>query len=96
MNATEPNYVVLQAPEGSLQPVTMSDDNPPRVIVSMGLSTGMFNALAGLAKESGAGIEDVISKAFLLYKAAADAHREGKAVGIAPTADALESEFVGF
>jgi hypothetical protein len=38
---------------------------------------------------------DLISKAIALYTEAADATRKGKAVGIAPTADVLETEFVG-
>jgi hypothetical protein len=39
--------------------------------------------------------EEVIRKAFARSKAAADACFEGKAAGIAPTADVLEIEFVG-
>jgi len=40
--------------------------------------------------------EDVFRKALSMYKAAVDAHGEGKAVGIAASPDVLETEFVGF
>ena len=41
-------------------------------------------------------MDEVISKAFVLYIEAAEANRHGKSVGIASTADVLETQFVGF
>jgi hypothetical protein len=63
--------------------------------VTLTMSEDVASMLADLARSSGQDLDEVISKAFLLYKASADARREGKVVGIAPTADVLETEFVG-
>lgn len=63
--------------------------------VSMTMSPETFDTLTRLADLTGQGLDDVVSKAFLLYKVAVEAQREGKAVGIAPTPDSLETEFVG-
>lgn len=60
------------------------------------MSPEAFNKLAELAEAPGKSWDEVISKAFVLYMEAADADRKGKAVGIAPTADVLEIQFIGF
>jgi hypothetical protein len=62
---------------------------------SVGISPQLISMLRELAESSGQGRDAVIVKAFHLYKVSVDARREGKAVGIAPTADVLETEFVG-
>ncbi len=61
----------------------------------MSMEPEAFELLMGLAETSGQDVEDVIIKSFFLYRAALDASRDGKAVGIAPSADVLETEFVG-
>jgi hypothetical protein len=38
----------------------------------------------------------IFRKAPALYQVALEANKHGKAVGVAPSADALETEFVGF
>ncbi len=40
--------------------------------------------------------KDLFRKALGLYKVAQDAHKEGKAVGVATSPDVLETEFIGF
>jgi hypothetical protein len=67
-----------------------------RLFFSLSTSTKAFNRLEELAETSNRSLADVLSKALVLYLEAADANRKGKAVGIAPTADVLETEFVGF
>lgn len=70
-------------------------DEEGRVSVSVTMSENGFAKLDRLARSSGQELGDVIGKAFLLYEAAVEARKEGKAVGIAPNADVLETEFVG-
>lgn len=53
----------------------------------------MLNDLMNLTESDA---EDIFRKALALYKAAVDAHWEGKAVGVAASPDVLETEFVGF
>jgi hypothetical protein len=53
----------------------------------------LLNQLMNMTADSP---DDMFRKALALYKAAMDAHKEGKAVGVAASADALETEFVGF
>lgn len=91
----EPNDV-LRSADGLTSPVAVSSAGAGRIGVSMAMSPEAFEALTTLAQESGSRLDDVISKAFVLYRTAAEAHREGKAVGIAPTPDVLETEIVGF
>ena len=49
-----------------------------------------------MAQATGDDWTDVIRKALGLYKAAVDAHREGKAVGVTADPSVLDTEFVGF
>lgn len=53
----------------------------------------MLNQLLDLTDDDP---DDLFRKALGLYKAAQDAHKEGKAVGVATSTDFLETEFVGF
>jgi hypothetical protein len=48
-----------------------------------------------LIQQSGNSPTDLFRKALGLYELSKEAVREGKAVGIAETADCLETEFVG-
>jgi hypothetical protein len=76
-------------------PVAISKDGD-RLLLSLSISPQAFNKLGELADAPGKSWDEVISKAFVLYMEAADASRKGKAVGIAPTADVLETQFIGF
>jgi len=87
---------VLHSGDDVTSPMSFTPNDPGHISVSLHLSSESFNTLNQLADASGTSIGDVIAKAFILYKAAAQASREGKAVGIAPTPDVLETEFVGF
>jgi hypothetical protein len=87
---------VLHSPDGVTSPVTYGVDGSGYFSVCLKMSPESFADLDRLARASGTPLDDVISKAFILYKAAADASRSGKAVGIAPTPDVLETEFIGF
>ena len=87
---------VSQTPrDDGLSPLTMPADARGRVSGRLEMGPEAYRILKDLAEASGTPIGDVLSKSVLLYKAAADASREGKAVGIASSADALETEFVG-
>jgi hypothetical protein len=66
------------------------------LLLSLSISPEAFDKLGGLAEAPGKSWDEVISKASALYVEAADANQKGKAVGIAPTADVLETQFVGF
>ena len=49
-----------------------------------------------LVQEAGGDLTDLFQKSLALYKLSKDAMREGKAVGIAASADVPDTEFVGF
>lgn len=86
---------VLRSADGLTPPVSYSLDEHGRIGVYLGMSRQAFQDLIDLAESSGTPLEEIIGKAFLLYKCAAEAHRDGKAVGIAESAEVLETEFVG-
>ena len=83
----------LRSADGVTSPVGKDRD---RLLLSLSISPEAFNRLGELAEAPGKSWDEVISKAFVLYMEAADASRKGKAVGIAPTADVLETQFIGF
>ena len=85
----------LRSADGVTSPVGISKDRD-RLLLSLSISPEAFNRLGELAEAPGKSWDEVISKAFVLYMEAADASRKGKAVGIAPTADVLETQFIGF
>ncbi len=87
---------VLRSPDDATSPVALGLGGRDQIDLQLSVSQETFDALGALAVASRSNLGDVISKAFVLYQAAAAADREGKAVGIAPTADALETQFVGF
>lgn len=64
--------------------------------IVLDLSPEASGVLNDLLNRTGDSPDDLFRKALSLYKAAQDAHREGKAVGVAESPDALETEFVGF
>lgn len=67
--------------------------SPSLVVEVSGETLGMLDRLA---RDGGTTLDEVIAKSFLLYREAAEASRRGKAVGVAPNPDVLETEFVGF
>jgi len=85
---------LLHSADGVTSPVSVSAEHGT-FFVTMKMSEAAFKTLDKLAESSGQPLDQVISKAFLLYKAAADAHKDGKSVGVAPSPDVLETEFVG-
>jgi hypothetical protein len=87
---------VLHSSDNFTSPVTFSASDSGHINVCLQLSHQSFATLDELAHSSGSSMAEVIAKAFVLYKAAAEASHQGKAVGIAPTPDVLETEFVGF
>src|SRR5437016_1820696 len=64
-------------------------------IVSMVMTPEGFNLLRRLADETNADLETVLGKALILYREAHDASKQGKAVGIAESSDAFETQFTG-
>ncbi len=86
---------VLHSRDGITSPVCVTPGDSD-VTVSLHMSYQSLTTLDQLAKAGGTTLGDVISKAFILYEASADASRQGKAVGIAANPDVLETEFVGF
>lgn len=60
------------------------------------LSDAAVQTLNNLLNATGNSPDELFRKALGLYKAAFEARRDSKAVGAAPTADVLETEFVGF
>jgi hypothetical protein len=87
---------VLVSGDGITSPVATAIDDSGCFLLSLRMSADALISLDRLAETTGSTLEDVISKAFILYEAAALASSQGKAVGIAPTPDVLETEFVGF
>ena len=87
---------LLRSADGVTSPVACAQGEGDRLVLSLSMSSEGVDRLAQLARSSGKSLEDVISKAFILYTEAAEASRKGKAVGIAPTPDVLETQFVGF
>ena len=86
---------ILQSADGITSAVALSTDGD-RCFLSLSISPEAFDKLGELAEAPGKSWDEVISKAFALYMEAVDANRKGKAVGIAATADVLETEFIGF
>jgi len=67
----------------------------PRTRITLDLTPEAAQALNELMSRTGDSPSSLFRKALGLYKLAEEANREGKAVGIASTPDALETEFVG-
>jgi hypothetical protein len=64
--------------------------------ITLDLSPEARDLLNQLLNQTGDTPDDLFRKAIGLYKVAQDAHKEGKAVGVATSPDVLETEFVGF
>jgi hypothetical protein len=86
---------VLRSADGVTSPVSFTRDGN-NLALSLSMSPQAFDKLLEIADASGESLDDVISKAFVLYIEAADESRHGKSIGIASTADVLETQFVGF
>ncbi len=93
-NNLEPSSL-LPSVDGSTSPVAVAADDAGRMLVTMTMSEDAYAMLERLALATKQDLSHVVGKAFLLYEAAVEAHNEGKAVGIAPNGDALETEFTG-
>jgi hypothetical protein len=71
-------------------------DDGPALSIDINVSGEILGMLDHLAQDSGLTIEEVVLRAFVVYKEVVEARRQGKAVGIAPSPDVLETQFVGF
>lgn len=87
---------VTDPPEVVAGDVTSPADESGLVHLDLAMHPEMLRSLTELARREGVPLDRVVAKAFLLYRAAAEASREGKAVGIAASGDTLETEFTGF
>jgi hypothetical protein len=81
-----PAGVVRSSAPAAAYPVRLTVDLSPE-------AANLFNQIM---TQTGDSPSDLVRKALALYKVAVDAHGEGKFVGIAQTADSLETELVGF
>jgi hypothetical protein len=63
---------------------------------SIDLSPAAWVAFKNLVEETGESPGALIVKALGLYRLASAAKKEGKAVGVAPSPEDLETEFTGF
>jgi len=66
------------------------------VVRSLIMSRDAYELLAGLARETGQSEGDVFRLALGMYRVAVDAKNEGKHVGVANLAEALDQEFTDF
>lgn len=81
------------------EPVSESRADPDRHVVEgnrleLDLSDRAIAFIGDLLRDTGDSPEALIVNALGLYRLAVDAWREGKAVGSAPSAEALDAEFV--
>jgi hypothetical protein len=82
-------------------PTTMQAPHTPRrnfigdiAVLRLSLQAkGLLDSIVNLTDDEP---DDIFRKAISLYKVALEAHAQGKAVGVAASADSLETEFVGF
>lgn len=86
---------VLQSPDGITSAVSFTTHGN-ELAVCLRMSPSALAKLQGVADASGDSLDEVISKAFVLYIEAAEANRKGKSVGIASSSEMLETQFVGF
>ena len=86
---------VLSSADGGVTSPVSTAWSHGAYLVSMRMTEELFTMLNELAEASGQELDQVIGKAFLLYKAASDARKDGKAVGVATSSDVLETEFIG-
>jgi hypothetical protein len=82
--------------EGRTSPVTVTSKENGGVGLYLSMTPETLSTLLELANSSGSPLEDVINKAFILYKASADAHREGKHIAILNPDWEVDQEIVGF
>ena len=93
-NNLEPSGL-LPSVDGSTSPVAVAALDEGRMLVSVTMSEAAYAMLERLALATKQDLSHVVGKAFLLYEAAVEAQNEGKAVGIAPKRDVLETVFTG-
>lgn len=94
-HATGTDEPMLKSLDGVTSPVSFTRGPSGTIEVSMLMSRNGFDYLMKLADETGEPLETVIGRSLVLFKAATDAAREGKAVGAAADPEALDIEFTG-
>ena len=87
--------LILRAVD-SRQGIPDAFDDEGRHWLLIGLSAEADRQIEELALRTGDSKGDLINKALGFYKAASDAVRQGKFVGIADAEEELETEFTGF
>lgn len=81
----------------TLGEVTLQGQGSSRPVgVHLQMDPAAFESLNQMSLATGIPMDQVMSKALALFRVAAEAHLQGKAVGIAGNPDVLETEFVGF
>jgi len=86
---------LLMSLDGVTSPVSFTRGPAGSVAVNMLMSGNGFEYLMKLADETDLSLEAVIGRSLVLFKAATDATREGKAVGVASNPEVLDVEFTG-
>ena len=89
-------HPLILRPVDSGYEIPDSFDATGRHWLLVGLTVEADELIEELASRTGDTKATLINKALGLYKAASDASREGKQVGIADGQQELETEFVGF
>lgn len=85
---------VLKSLDGVTSPVSYSRGPGGSIEVTMFMSQEGFELLESLAGDVGAGLEDVIGRALVLYRDARHAAGQGKAVGVTSAPETLDVQFI--
>ena len=76
--------------------LSVADSTTGRVVRELVMSPEANELLTGLARETGRTEGDVLRMAIGMFKVAVDSKKEGKHVGVSPSRETLDIEFVGF
>jgi hypothetical protein len=87
---------IFPSTDGTTSPLSYTSIEGGWTSVHLEMTNEALKRLQAAAETSGDFLNESIGKAFLLYLAAVEAHRDGKKVGIVGSDGMLETEFVGF
>jgi hypothetical protein len=76
--------------------MSVPESTTARVVRELVMTPEASELLTGLARETGRTEGDVLRMAIGMFKVAVDSKKEGKHVGVSPSREALDLEFVGF
>lgn len=89
--------VTTTRPDGSTDVESVAPEAwspPPQSFhMTLEMTPEAYETLHQLAGDAGQSLDEVIRSALGMYKSAVDAHRAGKAVGIAEAPDRLDTSF---